>query len=183
MRFSVIFLFVFTQTLISLSYSLSDIRAVDLRCEYLINPLAVDLPHPRLGWTFEADPNKQNLTQKAYQILVATTQEKLSKNVGDLWDTNKVLSDRNNHIKYNGAKLVSGLRAYWTVRVWDQNDQPSDYSSVAFFDNGIQNNWSAQWIGAPVGTQQKALQNVSDIDSKVLLSFNIQKILNHFKLI
>ena len=69
-----------------LCVSSADITPVDLKCEYLRNPSLVDNPHPRLGWTFKAnDPKKQNLTQKAYQILVATDRQKLDKSVGDLW--------------------------------------------------------------------------------------------------
>src|SRR5882724_9789002 len=160
--------------LLRIGFSFSeDIRAVELKTEYLFNPLAVDIPEPRLSWLLEAtDQLKHNLSQKAYQILVATDKESLAKNTGNLWDSKKVISDRNIHIKYNGLKLSSGERAYWVVRVWDQNDIPSQYSSVAFWDKGLDvNDWTAQWIGAPKDTQFKALQNLSDIDSKVKTIF------------
>ena len=171
MKFSIIYVIVFTQILFSLSQSVSDITPDELKCEYLHNPLAVDSLHPRLSWILIANPQKQNLTQKAYQILVATNEKKLAENVGDLWDTKKVLSDRNTHIKYNGTKLGSGQRAYWKVRVWDQNDQASQYSPIGLWGKGLDlNDWTAQWIGAPAGTQQKALQNLSDIDAKVNLN-------------
>ena len=68
-----------------LCVSSADITPVDLKCEYLRNPSLVDSPNPRLGWTFKAnDRKKQNLTQKAYQIVVATDRQKLDKSVGDL---------------------------------------------------------------------------------------------------
>ena len=163
------FIFFLIQSLFGSSHSASDISAVDLRCEYLINPLAVDIVNPRLSWIFEAnDHKKQNLTQKAYQILVAIDKQTLDKKIGNLWDSKKVLSQTNSHIKYNGIKLKSGQRAYWMVRVWDQNDTPSQYSSVAFWDKGMdENDWTAEWIGAPKDTQHKALKNLSEIDSKV----------------
>ena len=164
--------------LLRIGFSFSeDIKAVVLKTEYLYNPLAVDILEPRLeprlSWILEAtDQTKQNLSQKAYQILVATDKQSLAKNTGNLWDSKKVISDRNIHIKYNGFKLCSGERAYWVVRVWDQNDKPSQYSSVAFWDKGLSmNDWTAQWIGAPKDTQFKALQNLSDIDSKVKTIF------------
>ena len=155
-----------------LCVSSADITPVDLKCEYLRNPSLVDSPNPRLGWTFKAnDPKKQNLTQKAYQILVATDRQKLDKSVGDLWDTNKVVSDRNNHIRYEGKPLASRQTAYWKVKVWDQNDKPSEFSSVGFWGKGLEwNDWTAQWIGAPKGTQEKALVNLSDSDTKVVKS-------------
>ena len=162
---------VFSLSLISLSQTLSDIRPVDLKCEYLKNPLAVDSPHPRMSWTFEPTaPDLKNLSQKAYQILVATSEQNIESGVGDLWDTKKVLSDNSINIKYNGLPLKSGQRAYWMVRVWDQKDSPSELKTtpIAFWDSGPKmDDWSAQWIGAPPGTQQKALQNISDIDAQV----------------
>jgi alpha-L-rhamnosidase len=148
-----------------------DITAADLKVEYLGNPLAVDIPQPRLQWTLQAtDPTKKDLSQKAYQILVATDRESLDKNIGNLWDSKKVASDRTTHIKYGGTPLKSGQRAYWKVNVWDQNDQVQLGTSepVNYWDKGLDiNDWTAQWVGAPKGTQQKALQNISDIDSKV----------------
>ena len=155
-----------------LCQSSADITPVDLKCEYLRNPLSVDSPNPRLSWTFKAtDSKKQNLTQKAYQIIVSTDQQKLDKNVGDLWDTKKVVSDRNNHIRYEGKPLTARQTAYWKVKVWDQNDKPSEYSSPTFWGKGLEfKDWSAQWIGAPKGTQEKALVNLSDTDMKVIKS-------------
>ncbi|CAG2177841.1 unnamed protein product, partial [Oppiella nova] len=152
----------------------ADIIAVDLKVEYLRNPLAVDIPQPRLQWTLQAtDPTKHDLSQKAYQILVATDRQSLDTNIGNLWDSKKVVSDRTTHIKYGGTPLKSGQRAYWKVNVWDQNDQVQNNSceSINYWDKGLDiNDWTGQWIGAPVGTQQKALQNLSEIDSKVIQS-------------
>ena len=153
----------------------ADITAVDLKVEYLRNPLAVDIPQPRLQWTLQAtDPTKHDLSQKAYQILVATDRQSLDTNIGNLWDSKKVVSDRTTHIKYGGTPLKSGQRAYWKVNVWDQNDQVQLGTSepVNYWDKGVDiNDWTAQWVGAPKGTQQKALQNLSDIDSKVCVFY------------
>ena len=173
MKFKPSLIFVFSLTLICLGRTQSDcqIRPSKLKVEYLSNPLAVDSPHPRLSWQLEPTGlYLKNLSQKGYQILVATSLKNIEFGVGDLWDTKKVLSDRT-HIKYNGIPLKSGQRAYWRVKVWDQNDQPSilnPFESLSIWDNGLKiDDWSAHWIGAPPGTQQKALQNISDIDSKV----------------
>src|SRR5258706_5290637 len=129
MIYSIILFAFFNQWLIISVESAGDIRAVDLKVEYLTNPLSVDTTQPRLQWTLEAsDPKKQNLWQKSYQILVATDEHNLAQNVGDLWDTNKVMSDSNTHITYNGIPLKSGQRAYWVVKVWDQVDRDCGYS-------------------------------------------------------
>jgi alpha-L-rhamnosidase len=112
---------------------------------------------------------KQNLSQKAYQIVVASTQALLDSNKGDLWDTNKVLSNKNAHILYNGKKLLSRQRAHWKVKVWDQNDFESEFSPDSRWETGFigPNDWTAQWIGAPKGMQTNATQNVLAVDHEV----------------
>src|SRR5579872_5706216 len=45
----------------------------DLRCEYLINPLGIDEPTPRLSWTIQSDV--RGWRQSAYEIAVARTYE------------------------------------------------------------------------------------------------------------
>lgn len=42
-----------------------------LRCEYLENPLAIDVTHPRLSWTLHSE--ERNQRQLAYRIVVADT--------------------------------------------------------------------------------------------------------------
>ena len=168
---SCILLVLLAQIVTVLCQSYADIIPVNLKCEYLRNPLSVDSPNPRLSWTFKpSDPNKKNLTQKAYQIIVSTDEQKLAKNVGDLWDTKKVVSDRNNHIRYEGKPLASGQTAYWKVKVWDQNDKESSFDyEPAHFGKGLQTKeWTAEWVGAPKDTQKKALVNLQDIDAKLV---------------
>ncbi|XP_054156649.1 alpha-L-rhamnosidase-like [Oppia nitens] len=147
-----------------------DISVKDLKVEYLVNPLAVDVAEPRLQWTLEAtDPQKHSLSQKAYQILVSSDEQSLAKNVGNLWDTGKVASDLTNHIHYKGKTLNAGQIVYWKVKVWDQEDKESTFSTVAYWGKGL-NTWTGQWIGAPNGLQHEAQKQLKDIDQKVVQS-------------
>src|SRR3989304_3046955 len=44
----------------------------DLRCEYLVNPLGIDVVRPRLSWRLEsAKPDARGQRQAAYQVLAA----------------------------------------------------------------------------------------------------------------
>ena len=63
-----------------------------LRCEYLKNPLGIEEVTPRVSWRLQSDQRGQK--QEAYQILVASSTEKLNKDIGDLWDSGKVNSDQ-----------------------------------------------------------------------------------------
>src|SRR5689334_21074091 len=68
--------------------SKAGLMPVNLRCEYAVNPIGIDVIKPRLSWTFEASERGQ--WQTAYQVLVASSEAKLTANQGDLWDTGKI---------------------------------------------------------------------------------------------
>ena len=110
-------------------------QAVGLRCEYLTNPLGIDVVHPRLSWTIEAEGRGQK--QTAYRVLVASSAKLLKKNKGDLWDTGKVASDQSNQLPYAGRALGSRMRNYWKVKVWDASGRASSWSAPAQWSMGL----------------------------------------------
>jgi alpha-L-rhamnosidase len=63
-----------------------------LRCEYRVDPLGIGEVRPRLSW--EMHDARRGAAQTAYQILVASTPEKLAAGEADLWDSGKVASNR-----------------------------------------------------------------------------------------
>ncbi len=127
-------------------------RLVQLRCEYLRDPIGLDTNRPRLSWVIESD--RQGRRQIAYQILVASSQELLVKDQGDLWDSGKLPSDQSILVEYAGKPLTSGAECSWKVRVWDENDVASDWSSPARFTIGLlsADDWKGQWIGMASAT-------------------------------
>ena len=80
----------------------------NLRCEYLNNPLGIDIVQPRLSW--ELIDDRRGARQSAYQIQVATDEAALHKGTANLWDTGKVVSDQSVHVVYSGKSLGSGQR-------------------------------------------------------------------------
>lgn len=123
---------------------------VNLRCEYLLDPLGIDSAEPRLSWTFE--PGARGLKQSAYQIQVASILGLLDEDKPDLWDTGIVQSSNSILIPYMGVPLQSRAACQWRVRVWDQSNRPSEWSEPAFWSMGLFQNsdWKASWIGAPI---------------------------------
>jgi alpha-L-rhamnosidase len=123
-----------------------------LRCEYLVNPLGLDTPQPRLSWIVDSDQRAQ--TQTAYQLLVASSHVKLDSDRGDRWDTGKVVSDQTIQVPYAGQPLGSGQSCFWKVRVWDQNGKVSDYSEAASWEMGLLSpqDWRAHWIAQTTDT-------------------------------
>ena len=88
--------------------------------------MGIDAGHPRLSWTVvPIDIESRGLEQTAYQVLVASTPEKLARVQGDLWDSGKVCSDRTIHMEYAGQPLRTRMRCHWKVRVWDENGNSS----------------------------------------------------------
>ncbi|MHC4122531.1 MAG: family 78 glycoside hydrolase catalytic domain [Planctomycetota bacterium] len=124
----------------------SSVIVKNLRCEYLTDPCGIDAANPRLSWVLESDQRGQK--QIAYQILVATSAEKLKENKGDLWDCGKVRSDKSIQIKYSGQPLKSQMNCFWKVRVWDKNGKVSQWSKAAKWTMGLleQADWKGRWI-------------------------------------
>lgn len=122
------------------------VRPTRLRCEYLENPLGIDVKIPRLSWILQSDERGQK--QTARQVLVASTSQILAEDRGDLWDTGKVQSDQTIHVEYVGKPLVSRMHCHWKVRVWDEGGQVSPWSGPAFWSMGLlkPSDWEAQWI-------------------------------------
>jgi alpha-L-rhamnosidase len=119
----------------------------DLRCEYLQNPMGIENPTPALSWKIRS--SKNNINQTAYHILVSSSKTNLDQNIGDLWDTNKVISNKNLFITYSGKKLSSGEKVFYKVRVWDDQGDPSGWSEIQNWQMGLINSvdWKAKWIG------------------------------------
>jgi len=117
-----------------------------LRCEYKLNPLGIATTAPRLSWIVTSDERDQ--MQHAYQILVASSEEKLRAEEGDLWNTGKIVSDETQNIPYAGEPFVSEQRCYWAIRVWDGDDRVSAYSAPAYWQAALlaEDDWQAQWI-------------------------------------
>ncbi|MBI1851242.1 MAG: family 78 glycoside hydrolase catalytic domain [Planctomycetes bacterium] len=118
-----------------------------LQCEFLENPLGIDVLRPRFSWWVGDD--RRGAHQTAYRILVASTSELLRDERGDVWDSGKVDSDALLNVVYAGAALHSRHRYHWMVRTWDGDGRPLPWSERAFFETGFLSatEWSAKWIG------------------------------------
>lgn len=117
-----------------------------LLCEYVSNPLGVDVTLPRFSWVLEHFERGQ--LQSAHQVLVANSQANLDAERGDQWNSGKVASKESTNVIYKGSDLQSGKAYYWKVRVWDKDEKMSPWSKMATFEMGLLNpdDWKGRWI-------------------------------------
>ena len=118
----------------------------DLSCEYLGNPIEIDIPNPRLSWILNHE--KRNQSQSAYQIIVSSRETLSNNGEGDLWNTGKILSQKSINIEYNGEPLRSNCIYYWRVKWWDKEDSESEFSEISYFGTALldESDWKAKWI-------------------------------------
>ena len=72
---------------------------------YVADPFGVNDTTPEFSWIF-SDENSEytHNMQKAYRIIVSTSQTNLSQNMGDMWDSGKNTSITEN-VLYAGSSL------------------------------------------------------------------------------
>jgi len=141
------------------------ISTQNLRCEMLDNPRGIDAVHPRLSWEITGDG--RDINQTAYQVLVASTPAKLAANVGDLWDSRKVVSGESIMINYAGKPLISRATCYWKVKIWT-NKGESAWSQTASWTEGLLNaaDWKAKWIGYDHGFPWDSVSKFSRLSAR-----------------
>lgn len=84
---------------------------------------------PEFGWVVPDGA----VTQSAYQILVASSEENIKKNIGDVWNSKQVRTNKSFDIEFGGAPLLAGKTYFWKVRLWDQDNRLSRYSMAQSF--------------------------------------------------
>ena len=138
-----------------------NVKLKELRCEYAVNPLGIDVTIPKFSWLIESLERGQ--MQSAYQVLIATSLENLNNNKGDKWDSKKVKSNNSVNILYKGGSLVSSEKCYWKVRVWDKKGKMSEWSESVTFEMGLLNpdDWEGKWVGS------RLFNNLSYAEGKI----------------
>jgi alpha-L-rhamnosidase len=148
MRNSVIFLLIGFVFCTSFKSRDGSFRAINLTCEYISEPLGIDRVNPHLAW--QVISNQRGKTQSAYQILVASSIDRLNEKKADYWNSGRIASNRTTNIKYNGKQLTSRAECIWKVRSWDEHGNPSAWSEPARWTIGLLDSaaWNASWISS-----------------------------------
>lgn len=120
------------------------IAAIELRTEYLVNPLGIDILKPRLFWKV-TDAKRQMAYEIRYRV-------------------NKKLVDDVQKVECSSMyadvilPLQSRDKVEWRVRLTDENGSVGAWSEWAWFEMGFlqKDDWNASWIMGDYEHSQKA---------------------------
>lgn len=115
----------------------AETKLVNLRVEYMTNPIGIDVVSPQFSW--EMQSSRKGMKQTAYEISLLNSQNEIN------WSTGVVSNDKSVGIVCENISLQSSTRYNWQVSVWDQNGTKITSEEEAFFETGL---LDAGWSGA-----------------------------------
>lgn len=118
-------------------------KAINLKTEYLINPMGIDTQNPRLMWNCDG-----GIKQTAYRIIAKSDGK-------TVWDSGRVCSS-SMRAEYP-HKPKSRERIEWSVTLWDENNCEGEPSETAFFETGLlsASDFTAKWISGNYHVNKK----------------------------
>lgn len=118
--------------------------AINLKTEYLTDPIGIDLDRPRLFWNCEG-----GTAQSAYQIMA------VDDTGAPLWDSGKVESS-SMRARWGEESVPTRTTVIWKIRLWDEQDEAGNWAE-ARFETGLPKGepWTAQWIAGDYVPRKK----------------------------
>lgn len=84
---------------------------------------------PEFTWTVPSGLGFQS----SYQIQVASSKILLQNDNPDIWNSGKVKSNKSMEIEFAGPELSQNSNYFWRVKIWDYNNEESNYSYIQSF--------------------------------------------------
>lgn len=136
-------------------------KAINLKTEYLVNPIGIDIKNPRLMWNCEGGKK-----QTAYRIIAVSDGK-------TVWDSGKVQSSSMRAEYPQPPK--SRQKVEWSVTLWDESDKEGESASAAF-EYGLLNasDWQAKWISGNYRVNKRRRYPV-DCFKKDFTAIGVQK--------
>ncbi|MBX2921003.1 MAG: glycoside hydrolase family 78 protein [Chitinophagaceae bacterium] len=113
-----------------------------MKCEYIHQPLGIDVQHPRLMWEI-ASPAA--VKQVAYNISVASSKENLQSGKADIWSSGKTNTE-DQLAYYEGKALLPHSKYWWKIEAFLADGKT--ISGQSWFETGKMSlaDWTASWI-------------------------------------
>lgn len=136
-------------------------EAINIRTEYMVNPLGLGETKPRITWNCI-----NGLKQTAYQIKTIIDNKEII--------NEKVISDKMNYT-FN-QEFESRSIIYFQIKLWDENNVEGEWSKPNYFEIGLlsKNDWKAKWIAGNYKVNKKKRYPV-DCFKKEFDASNIEK--------
>ena len=114
----------------------------NILCEYLDNPIGLGITSPRITWN-----DFGLVTQKAFEIVYKVNDEEEKKDL---------IYSRSMHYVFKET-FKSRDQVDYKIRICDENDNWSDYSSVHSFEIGLldEKDWVSKWISGSYNPNKK----------------------------
>jgi alpha-L-rhamnosidase len=143
-------------------------KVIKLECEYLTNPIGIDVPQPRFTWQLADD--RAGAMQTAFQIIVGTDSTAVKRGLGNFWKTPK-MGLPVNLITYKGKPLQPFTKYFWSIYIWDRDGKKTE-TAISSFETGMMDvkNWKGFWISDPNDINTKAagyFRKVFETDKKI----------------
>ena len=129
------------------------IKATNLKCEYLADPLGIDITAPRLFWNAEGAEK-----QSAYRVVAYT-------DGATMWDSGKVVTSKMN--TQFPVPFSARQRVTYTVTLWDGEDREGEPAGGCF-EIGLLKaaDWKAKWISGDYKPKRKTRYPVDCFSKK-----------------
>ncbi len=125
-------------------------KAINIKTEYLKNPLGIDIDEPRVMWNCEG-----GVAQTAYQIVAGE------------WDSGVV---RSSSMRCRlPVKFENGKRVRFRIKLWDENGEEGEWSEENYFEYGIKS-WRAKWITGDYDVDKKSYEKNKKTEKSFFLS-------------
>src|SRR5579872_2435933 len=81
------------------------LAVTNLRCEYKVDPVGIDVREPRLSWELVSE--EKAVSQTSYEVRVAGSEAELAKGKV-IWDSGTQPSDASTQVEYAGSPVATG---------------------------------------------------------------------------
>ncbi|WEG11058.1 family 78 glycoside hydrolase catalytic domain [Pullulanibacillus sp. KACC 23026] len=121
---------------------MADLTISRIRCEYKLNPIGIDVKKPRFSWEMMSE--KRGTKQTAYRLQVSLN----ASFTNPFYDSQFLESDQSVQVDYNGTELSSQTRYFYRVKIKDNYERESDWSTIHYFETAFfeREEWKATWI-------------------------------------
>ena len=139
-------------------------KAINVRVDYLKNPLGLVNASPRFYWNCDG-----GVSQSAYQIVCLREEEVI-------WDSGKVPSSSMTHISYEGKELKSRDSVEFSIQLWDENDEAGE-KTYGHFEMGLLHldDFKARWITGDYKSGRKERYPVDYFKRTVKIASKVKK--------